>query len=166
MAGGDFMREPVRDFQLREILGHLLRVCQQLHVALWTESFDRNLTSPQFAVLHELSHENPLDQTTLRSRASLDRSTATDIIQRLVRKGWITQHRDPADSRRKLIELTEEGRAAHRAALGPARHVSDKMLNEIDHAERAELIRLLTKVVARSCDRDSPPARPGPGPSE
>jgi DNA-binding MarR family transcriptional regulator len=138
---------PESDFELRGMVGHLLRVSQQVHAARWAEVFQNGMTSPQFAVLHVLAREDPVDQTTLRSRASLDRSTAADIIQRLVAKKWIVRTRDTTDTRRNLIRLTEEGRTVLRASLDHAREVNDGLLSGMEEHERQELLRLLGKVV-------------------
>jgi DNA-binding MarR family transcriptional regulator len=131
------------DMQIDQLVGHLLRACQQVHVALWSETFPAGLTSPQFAVLHSLARHGPLRQTTLRSMARLDRSNAADVIRRLVSRRLVTQVRDPADARRKVVRLTAAGSAVHREAAQRARQVNDAMFDGLDPGERRELVRML-----------------------
>jgi DNA-binding MarR family transcriptional regulator len=135
------------EFELSSMIGHLLRTCQQLHVAIWSDIFPAGLTSPQFAVLHALAHEGELNQTTLRSRARLDRSTAADVIRRLVARRLVSQVKDPADARRRVVRLTTAGRAVYVDATERARQVNEAMLHGLDTTQRTELVSLLTSLL-------------------
>jgi DNA-binding MarR family transcriptional regulator len=138
--------EPV-ELDLSEMIGHLLRACQQLHVAIWSEVFPAGPTSPQFAVLHALAHEGPLNQTALRSKARLDRSSAADVIRRLVARRLVSQVRDPADARRKVVRLTNAGRAVYAEASGRAQRVNEAMLDGMAGPDRATLTGLLNSLL-------------------
>lgn len=136
------------DFELRDMVGHLIRVTQQVHFSLWGEGIGEDrLTSPQFAVLHVLSHQQPLDQRTLGDRASLDRSTITDIVGRLVERGLLERTHDPADARRRLVRLTNRGLTVHREATTRANAINESLLEAIDEEERASLLGILNKIL-------------------
>ncbi|MET7996377.1 MarR family winged helix-turn-helix transcriptional regulator [Amycolatopsis sp. NPDC005232] len=139
--------DPV-EFDLYGMIGHLLRTTQQLHVAIWSDVFPGGLTSPQFAVLHALAHEGPLTQTTLRSRARLDRSTAADVIRRLVARRLVSQVKDPGDARRRVVRLTSAGRALYAEAAGRAVEVNERMLEGLDTTERKQLVDSLKSLLA------------------
>jgi DNA-binding MarR family transcriptional regulator len=141
--------EPVEaaEFELSDMIGHLLRTCQQLHVAIWSEVFPSGLTSPQFAVLHALAHEGPLNQTALRSKVRLDRSTAADVVRRLVARRLVSQIKDPADARRRVVRLTRAGRAVHAEATTRAVQVNEEMLRGLGADERAGLMALLNSLL-------------------
>src|SRR5690606_31709147 len=47
-----------------------------------------------------------VSQRVLGELAALDRSTTADVVQRLVRRGWVIQARDGADARRRVLSLT------------------------------------------------------------
>ncbi|MFC4943527.1 MarR family winged helix-turn-helix transcriptional regulator [Pseudonocardia sp. GCM10023141] len=135
------------DLELTDMIGHLLRSCQQLHVAIWSEAFPGGLTSPQFAVLHALANEGELTQTTLRSHARLDRSNAADVIRRLVARRLVSQVKDPTDGRRRVIRLTAAGRGAHAEATRRAVQVNEAMLDGLDAPQRTQLTSLLAAVL-------------------
>jgi DNA-binding MarR family transcriptional regulator len=137
----------VVDFDLEHMIGHLLRTCQQLHVAIWSDVFPGGLTSPQFAVLHALAHKGQLTQTMLRSRARLDRSTAADVIRRLVARRLVSQVRDPEDGRRRVVRLTSAGRAVYAEATQRAVQVNEAMLDGLNDSQRRQLVTLLTSLL-------------------
>ena len=111
------------------MVGFLIRVSQQVHYSLWNASDDvSGLTSPQFAVLHALAHQQPLDQTELGERASLDRSTLANIVTRLSARGFVARtgrRRRTSQSRGAdpcRTQSTQEGRARRlRHKRAPAR---------------------------------------------
>ena len=53
-----------------------------------------------------------LDQGSLAHTVSLDRSTMADVCRRLEERGLIDRAPAPADGRRKLLDLTDDGREA------------------------------------------------------
>jgi DNA-binding MarR family transcriptional regulator len=134
--------EPV-ELDLSLMVGHLLRACQQLHLAIWSDNFPGGLTSPQFAVLHALALEGPLNQTTLRSRARLDRSSAADVVRRLVARRLVSQVKDPTDARRRVVRLTSAGRAVHAEGTVRAQRVNEAMLAGFTGAERTQVVEVL-----------------------
>jgi DNA-binding MarR family transcriptional regulator len=131
------------EFDLSSMVGHLLRTCQQVHVAIWAEVFPGGLTSPQFAVLYALAHEGPLTQTALRSKVRLDRSTTADVVRRLVSRRLVSQVKDPEDGRRRVVRLTAAGRALYAESTTRATKVNEAMLAGLDDDQRAQLLALL-----------------------
>lgn len=135
------------EVELSQMIGHLLRACQQLHVAIWSDAFPAGITSPQFAVLNVLARDGQLTQSALRSRARLDRSTAADVIRRLVGRRLISQVKDPADARRRVVRLTNAGRAAYGQAVERALRVNEAMLQGLDDSQRRTLLDLLNALL-------------------
>ncbi len=128
------------------LAGHLLRRAQQRHVAAWAGAGPRELTSPQFAVLHALHHRPDIDQVALGEAAAIDRSTVAELVARLVQRGLLSRRRDPADGRRHMLALTDQGEAAWRSAQRSVLAVHDELLAPLSDAEQARLLRLLTKL--------------------
>ncbi|MGH3435234.1 MAG: MarR family winged helix-turn-helix transcriptional regulator [Sciscionella sp.] len=127
--------------------GHLVRRMQQVHNLLWTTMASSTITSPQFAVLNALAEKPDSDQRTLGRMAWLDRSTAADVIARLVRRGLITRVRDDADGRRNVLRLSEAGHDAHHALVRRTAGMNELFLSPLSGAERTQLIDLLNRVV-------------------
>jgi DNA-binding MarR family transcriptional regulator len=139
--------EETVEFDLSAMIGHLLRACQQLHVAMWTDHFPGGLTSTQFAVLHALAHEGPLSQTALRSKARLDRSTTADLVRRLVARRLVSQAKDPDDARRRVVRLTTAGRALYAESTIRAAEVNEALLTGLGEQERRTLVSLLSALL-------------------
>lgn len=126
--------------------GHLFRRVQQVHTMFWGAAVSEEITPPQFAVLNGLAEQPRLDQRTLAERIALDRSTAADVIARLVRRGLVARERDTADGRRNVLRLTDEGVAAHENLVRRTERMIEILLTPLDRDERAQLLQLLTRV--------------------
>jgi DNA-binding MarR family transcriptional regulator len=115
---------------------------------LWDEEVSHTVTSPQFATLNALYRE-PLgvDQRTLGSRVSLDRSTMAEVVSRLSAKGLISTERDSRDGRRKTITLTAKGASALQQLIPRTHTMSVRLVRALDQRERSELLRLLKVIV-------------------
>lgn len=69
------------------------------------------ITYPQYLVLSALWEEDGRTVGGLAARLSLEPSTLTPLIGRLVNAGLVTRLRGEADGRQVIVRLTEEGRA-------------------------------------------------------
>ena len=99
-----------KSFNFQNAPGYLIRRAQQLAVAIFMEEtagFD--VTPVQFAILNALMDDPGEDQITLSSRVAFDQATFGSVIARLEDKGWVQRQADPADKRRKLLWITDEG---------------------------------------------------------
>ncbi|MDH6120300.1 DNA-binding MarR family transcriptional regulator [Kitasatospora sp. GAS204A] len=132
--------------RLQQSPGHLIRVAQQVHTRLWSEHVGAELTAPQFAVLLALALEPGADQRTVGERASLDKATMAEMVARLVRRGLVLRRRDPADGRRKLLALSQNGAQAVREATGGVVRVQRTLFEPLTGDEQLELIRVLAKI--------------------
>jgi DNA-binding MarR family transcriptional regulator len=137
---------PPEDLMLHP--GHLLRRALQAMNLLWDEEVSHTVTSPQFATLNALYRE-PLgvDQRTLGSRVSLDRSTMAEVVSRLSAKGLISTERDARDGRRKTITLTAKGTSALQQLIPRTHTMSGRLVRALDQREQSELLRLLKVIV-------------------
>jgi DNA-binding MarR family transcriptional regulator len=120
-----------------------------LHDGLWAllVSDSDNLTPLQYALMTALELEPNIDQRTLGDRVALDKSTVGDLLARMSAKGLVRRHNDENDGRRRLLELTEEGRDVLYAIAPAVNKIGRRMLEALDPDERTELMRLLDKVV-------------------
>lgn len=128
--------------------GHLIRRAQQVHQAAWTAHVSTTVTSVQYAVLHVVSREPGASQSRLGEVLGLDRSTIADLVVRMVRRGLLARTPSPDDRRRKSLEVTPLG-AETLADLRPRVDAIEPIVT--GHAtaqDRAELHRLLLRIVA------------------
>lgn len=126
--------------------GHLLRRVQQVHTLLWTAITSKEITPPQFAVLNGIAADPGVDQRTLAARIALDRSTAADVISRLVTRGLVERSRDSGDGRRNRLRLTGDGLRRHAQLVKHSARMIEVLLAPLDSVEREQLLRLLRRV--------------------
>jgi DNA-binding MarR family transcriptional regulator len=92
--------------------------------------------------------EGAVRQADLLKTMGLDPSTVTKMLKRLQQTGYITRRSDPADRRAVLVEATEGSRALRPEIENAWTTLENRAVAGLDHAERAELHRLLQKVAA------------------
>lgn len=128
-------------------VGHLIRRSQQIHTLMWNSEVSDEVTSPQISVLVALARNPGVDQRTLGEAVSLDRSTAADIIERLMKRGFLERTRDPKDRRRNVLRLTQEGLDLLNT-IGPrSEAMNEHLISVLPPEDQAALIQLLRKFV-------------------
>ncbi len=75
------------------------------------------LTYLQYLAMLALWARRPQSVGELGERLNLESSTLTPLFKRLETQGLITRRRDPADERRRMIDLTPAGVALREKAL-------------------------------------------------
>ena len=128
--------------------GHLIRRAHQIHDALWSSQVSQDATPTQFAVLSVVAHLGTCDQATIARSASLDTSTAGSVVYRLTERGWLRSEPSAADRRRNVLQLTAEGEKVYLGLAAAATAMTDELQAPLEPVERAELIRLLRRLVA------------------
>jgi MarR family transcriptional regulator, lower aerobic nicotinate degradation pathway regulator len=145
---------------LYDMPGHLIRRCQQIAVALFFEECGAfEITPQQYAVLSVLADNDGVDQITLAGLAALNRTTAGEIVDRMVSAGLLERRDNPLDRRVKKIFLTELGLKLlgdmHEAVL----RVQQRLLQPLDPAERETFIALLARIASENNELSRAPLR-------
>ena len=125
--------------------GHFLRRAQQVHTEAWGQLVP-GVTGPQYAILVAVTGWPGLDQTRAGEIASLDKATATGIIGRLVAAGWIRRDPDPADRRRRLLELGPRALRELRDVTTAAGIVQDQLLSPVSPEEQERFVSALAAI--------------------
>jgi DNA-binding MarR family transcriptional regulator len=108
-------------------------------VYLWFHRRDgprSDLTGASRAVLTHLAHTGPLTVGEAALHLGRAQSVVSDIVSQLADKGLLARGRDPADRRRTLVWLTDQG------------------LAELDRDRRVLSLDLLAAAVARTRPQD------------
>jgi len=133
---------------LYERPGFLIRRAHQIAQALFEEEAEEvGLTPSQMGALTVVRALEPLDQIHLARAMGIDRSTAGLVLANLAQNGYIDRTEDPADRRRRLITITDEGRAALQGVQPAAIAVKERLLAVLTPEEGDTLVRLLKKLV-------------------
>ncbi len=102
--------------ELEEVLSeaHRQPLMHQIARTFWALKLayeDRlGLSGPLMWILLLLSREDGRTQTELTRILRVDASAITRMVKAMELEGWIKRESDPADNRRTLVYLTEEGR--------------------------------------------------------
>ncbi len=86
------------------------------------------------------------DQKHVGEFASLDKSTAAGIIDRLAAAGWLERVPDPTDRRRRLLELSPSVRSALPGLTAAAAAVQQQLLEPLPLAQRDPFVDALGQV--------------------
>lgn len=140
------MRDTVDDWPT----GRLLAVAARLVEQRWREALDeRGISYAGLIVLHTLdTGGRPLGE--LAQAAHVTAQTMGRTVENLERAGHVRIVVDPADRRRRLVELTEEGARAFAEVHG----LEARMFPEI---ERSEQLRATLLDIIREAGGDPQP---------
>ncbi|MGX2994943.1 MarR family winged helix-turn-helix transcriptional regulator [Streptomyces sp. JNUCC 64] len=126
------------------LAGHAARIG---HDALVDAVGGYGLRLPHFAVLTALADFGPLPQHVLADRLGFQRSHLGGYLDAVEERGWVHRTRDPADRRRQVAGLTDEGRAAQDRLRRVAERSQETFLDGFTPEERETLTRLLRRLL-------------------
>ncbi len=99
-----------------------------------------------FRKINQFARANQVFQRDIEREFSITRSTVTNILQLMERKGYIQRQSVPQDARLKQLVLTEEGVRFHENTILSFHQTDDYVANLLTEEENAELLRLLNKL--------------------
>jgi DNA-binding MarR family transcriptional regulator len=100
-----------------------------------------------YAVLVSLQELGPASQATLSRRAGIYRSDLVAVLNELADRGYVERAPDPADRRRNVITLTQQGRH-HLGRLDKLlATIQNDLLAPLTQPERDQLTSLLTRLL-------------------
>jgi DNA-binding MarR family transcriptional regulator len=111
-----------------------------------------------FLVLGLLERRAPALQQDLCETLMVDANNCVLLLNELEKEGWTERRRDPADRRRHVVELTDEGRRALGRAREAQEALEDQIFAGLDDGEREQLRSLLRKTLATLHEREPAPA--------
>ena len=143
-AGNDEISALVRGFA--ETPGHLIRRAHQAHTQLWAEVVPVDITGSQYVILCALAVHGDLDQASVGRLTSLDRSSIAELASRMAQRGLIQRGRDERDGRKRVLRITERGIVAVAEAAPHVRQLGQRLLAQLDDAEREQFLGYLGRV--------------------
>jgi DNA-binding MarR family transcriptional regulator len=111
------------------------------------------INAGELSVLLLLDAREPESQQQVAQRLGVDRTTMVALIDALESKDLVARRPDPADRRRNVIELTDTGRRTLRRATHASDQAEQRLLIQLDDAERDQLRSLLRRVTTPPSDR-------------
>jgi len=112
-------------------------------------------TVRQIQLLDSIDRRGGASQTVIARSTGIDRSTLSEMVHRLWKRGLIVRSRARSDRRSHRLYLTDDGRKV----LEDGRKVLDELeqavLKRLEPDEAETFVELLEKVVGASCDETS-----------
>lgn len=129
--------------QAHELFRCLVQTMLGRMAAMWA---DQGLSLPQIRLLFVLAHRGPATINQIAERLHSGQSAASLLVDRLVQAHLAERTDDPADRRRAIVRLTEEGEAlmGRRRAGQQRLHV---WLNGLDDTQLTTVITTLTAIL-------------------
>ena len=136
-------------FRLDEQIGHLLRRAYHAASGHFAQRLKPYRLKPQqFATLARLAEMGPTAQTELGASVRMARANIHVMVERLKARGLVETRSDPDDSRRRIVALSEAGRALVETLVPLDLASTEDALAPLDARERETLYRLLRKIEA------------------
>lgn len=103
-------------------------------------------TQEEFIYLINLKAFGALSKMELIRMNIQDKPTGMQIINRLIKQGWVIQTDSETDKRSKLIEISPEGMDTLQGQMSKIRQATKIVSGDLSLNEKLELIRLLGKL--------------------
>ena len=100
-----------------------------------------------YRLLAALEEFGPASQATLGRRTGIDRSYVVEAVNELANGGLVERARDPDDRRRNVVTITPAGVRQLRRLDGVLAGIQDELFAPLSADERAQLARLLARVL-------------------
>ncbi|GGK71993.1 MarR family winged helix-turn-helix transcriptional regulator [Ornithinimicrobium pekingense] len=134
-----------------ELTAQIVRSEDALHavVVRWLDPVrvPADLTLRQVQVLVLVRATPDLTGQDLARALDVTTPTMSGIVERIASRGWLERRPDPADRRRLLLRVTEEGQTVLAALEGPTREARARLLEGLDLDELADLSRLVGRML-------------------
>ena len=105
-------------------------------------------TQEEFIYLINLKTFGTMSKMELIRMNIQDKPTGIQIINRLIKQGWVLQTNSEIDKRSKLIEITSKGKDLLEEHMFKIRQATKIVSGDLSLREKLELIRLLTKLTS------------------
>jgi MarR family transcriptional regulator, temperature-dependent positive regulator of motility len=138
-------------FDISKVPSHLLRRCIQHANDLFSrEIAASNLTKQQFIVLAAVEQNEGISQADLVAITSIDRSTLSEMISRMMEKNFLDTEHAASDRRSKALRLAADGRRALRNARSASERVEQLLLSSLSANDRARFLKMLGSIAANA----------------
>lgn len=111
--------------------------------AIWDSEFS---TQEEFIYLINLRSFGAMTKMELIKKNIQEKPAGMQIINRLIKQGWVNQTDSQTDKRSKIIEITDAGYQALELRMSKIRQATKIVTGDLSYPEKMELIRLLTKL--------------------
>lgn len=125
----------------RDEIFHVLHRAEQRAKMLFAEEArGLDLTVRQLVILDVVHTQDNLMQTDIVNLTGIDRSTVTELIGRMVKRGLLLRERNARDARAYVIRISDDGRARLAAAEEASKRAGARFLETVPLALRQDFV--------------------------
>ncbi len=117
-----------------------------IHASLAAAGFDEITNMHGWILGFLYNAEEPVYQKDIETHFGIGRSTVTNILQLMEKKGYLTRTTDEHDARLKRLELTELGKKVHLDTIAVIDAAHDAMEDGITDEERRICFEVFRKI--------------------
>lgn len=110
------------------------------------------MTPRQFAVLAALDGLEGASQAELTKHTGIDRSTLSEVVQRILAKGFVVRRRSTTDRRAYSVKLTRSGRNKLAQVRPAVDRVDEQILSMIPARQRDAFVNALI-ALTEACEK-------------
>ena len=125
------------------------RVAQLIQQRIDDEIRDSGLTRLSWMAANHVADADGLTIGDLAARLEVGNATASQLVDRMVRGGWVERSPSPADRRSQIVTVTAKSRSTIRDLEPRQLLLEDEILRDLSPEERRVLFVLLERIRAR-----------------
>ncbi|MFG2876360.1 MarR family winged helix-turn-helix transcriptional regulator [Streptomyces sp. NPDC048337] len=147
------------DPQVEKVVSALSRLNRRMNVAYGRQTAALGISNAEWEVLKALVIAGApyrMGPSELAKQLGLTPAAMTHRIDRMTAEGLVTRERDETNRVRVIVELTDEGRSKWLDAMRAATVFEEDLLQDLSTAERGVLGDMLTRLLDRVEDLQSP----------
>ncbi|MFD3330638.1 MarR family winged helix-turn-helix transcriptional regulator [Streptomyces sp. NPDC058611] len=147
------------DPQVEKVVSALSRLNRRMNVAYGRQTAALGISNAEWEVLKALVISGSpyrMGPSELAKQLGLTPAAMTHRIDRMTSEGLVTRERDESNRVRVIVELTDEGRSKWLDAMRAATVFEEDLLQDLSTAERGVLGDMLTRLLDRVEDLQSP----------
>jgi DNA-binding MarR family transcriptional regulator len=151
------MSSTPRPSDLTAHLGYWMRlVSNHVSQAFARKVETRDVTVAEWVLMRWMLEEKAIAPSVLADRMGMTRGAISKLADRLIAKSMLTRKADPNDGRAQTLALTSAGRALVPSLATLADANDTEFFKCLTATERAELLRILQKLVEKNGLKSSP----------
>lgn len=147
-----------REFRLRAFLPHQLNVLanrtSEGFSAIYSAGF--GLSVPEWRILATLGEAGSVRAKDIEGTRHMHKTVVSRAVAGLEARGLVGSAANEKDKRERFLSLTEAGRRLYEEIVPLGLAYQDRFLAVLDGEERAELARIMAKLMIRPEDADRP----------
>ncbi|MHA1341052.1 MAG: MarR family winged helix-turn-helix transcriptional regulator [Promethearchaeota archaeon] len=99
----------------------------------------KNLSLLNFGILLKIKFKGSLSITTISSNYGITKAATSQIIDKLVQAGYLNRSEDKNDRRKKIIEITNEGKSLIEKIFRIQQNWIEKLTQSLNEEERKKI---------------------------